>query len=411
MVDNGNNTPNPSVVRLGTGGAPNDGLLLLADSSQPTGLHWLPLSTAETDKGIPRFNGVNGLPPLESSNVTITDNGAIQTTGGNVRGTDSVDLQANRSSAAQVASGNQSTIGGGTNNTASGQFSTVAGGGTNQATQAQATVGGGFTNNATGAESTVAGGNTNTASGSAATVGGGQGNTANGPSATIAGGLSNTVSGARSVVGGGQSNNASGGNATIAGGANNTCSATSDGTVGGGAFNTVSASFATVFGGYGANAYLMGQVAWAGGVFASYGDAQVSILQARCLTKDGTTATPMTLDGGASDSFGIFNMVIPTDTAWAFDGQIVCRSNESPPKGAMWTFTGIIQNNAGTVSMIGSNVANGVENFSPNLANPVVTADNTNKALKITVVGQGSTNIRWLARTILTEVFGAAGFS
>ena len=77
----------------------------------------------------------------------IPDNTAV---GGNQRGNYTVDLQASRAAATQVATGLQSTIGGGVNNTA------------------------------TGAQSTVAGGSTNTASGTASSVLGGQGNAASG---------------------------------------------------------------------------------------------------------------------------------------------------------------------------------------------------------------------------------------
>jgi hypothetical protein len=54
--------------------------------------------------------------------------------GGNVRGSNAVDWQTSRTTAAQVASGTQTTIGGGVNNTASGTVATVAGGTGNAAT-------------------------------------------------------------------------------------------------------------------------------------------------------------------------------------------------------------------------------------------------------------------------------------
>lgn len=65
---------------------------------------------------------------------TIFRNGVIAqapdstTTGGNARGTGATDLQTSRVNANQVASGNNSTIGGGSGNQAAGQYGTVAGG-------------------------------------------------------------------------------------------------------------------------------------------------------------------------------------------------------------------------------------------------------------------------------------------
>jgi hypothetical protein len=84
-----------------------------------------------------------------------------------------VDLQSERSTATQVASGDYSVIGGGYSNTASG---------------GSATVGGGLYNTASGGSATVGGGYSNRASEYAATVGGGAGNTASGAYSAIPGG-------------------------------------------------------------------------------------------------------------------------------------------------------------------------------------------------------------------------------
>jgi len=93
--------------------------------------------------------------------------------GGNARGTSATDLQTARTTAAQVASGTNSTISGGVANTASGSDSTVAGGRSNTASGLRAAVGGGTTNVASGGTATVAGGNSNSASGSNSWVPGG----------------------------------------------------------------------------------------------------------------------------------------------------------------------------------------------------------------------------------------------
>jgi hypothetical protein len=97
-------------------------------------------------------------------------------------------------------------IGGFSGNTAAGDGATVSGGGAS-----------GLLNQASGNFSTVSGGSNNTASGFRSTVSGGQSNTANGSFATVGGGESNTASGSRATVGG-FFNTASGLRATVAGG-------------------------------------------------------------------------------------------------------------------------------------------------------------------------------------------------
>jgi len=120
------------------------------------------------------FSGVAGL-GLQSDGslyVSPAGTGALQaqattstTTGGNARGANATDWQTSRNTAAQVASGTQTTIGGGINNTASGTVATVAGGTGNAATQAYASILGGISNGAAGYGGVVCGGYTNQASG------------------------------------------------------------------------------------------------------------------------------------------------------------------------------------------------------------------------------------------------------
>lgn len=97
-------------------------------------------------------------------------------TGGNKRGTHSVDWQRSRTAAAQVASGSASTLSGGSGNTASGFYSTVSGGTGNTASGNAATVGGGSSNTASAADSFTVG-TLNVASGVASFAGGKQSST------------------------------------------------------------------------------------------------------------------------------------------------------------------------------------------------------------------------------------------
>jgi hypothetical protein len=115
------------------------------------------------------------------------------TNAGNARGENSVDLQTDRFSATQVASGIKSVIAGGKNNTASGGYSTVSGGEGNSATQLRATVSGGYQNTASGYYATITGGSTNTASDFYTFVGNGRNNTASGYKSAILGGSNNST--------------------------------------------------------------------------------------------------------------------------------------------------------------------------------------------------------------------------
>jgi hypothetical protein len=154
-------------------------------------------STAVYGTPILSFSGVAGL-GLQSDGslyVSPVGTGALQAqtttstaTGGNARGANAVDWQTSRVSAGQVASGGNSTVGGGQNNLASGPWTTVAGGRNNIAN----------TNDAV-----VAGGNSNTAGGgtpNAQFVGGGVNNTASGWNNVVVGGANNSGTSSGSVT-------------------------------------------------------------------------------------------------------------------------------------------------------------------------------------------------------------------
>jgi hypothetical protein len=118
------------------------------------------------------------------------------TSGGNSRGAYSTDWQRVRSSATQVASGEYSSIGGGSGNTASGNFSTVVGGIDNSSTGYSAGSGG-ISNTSTNSGSFALGiSNTSSSTGSMALGGS---NIASGDY-SVAMGLGNIASGSYSVA-------------------------------------------------------------------------------------------------------------------------------------------------------------------------------------------------------------------
>lgn len=145
---------------------------------------------------------------LGALTAQVADAGA---TGGNKRGTRAVDWQMGRTGSAQVASGNESVIGGGFDNTAYGSYATVAGGSSNRAGTGAA-VGGGDQNNASGNYATIAGGLQNESFGTYTTVVGGNFNrvAASGSYSAILGGYGMELSGVRSLGFNGESPNRGG---------------------------------------------------------------------------------------------------------------------------------------------------------------------------------------------------------
>jgi hypothetical protein len=168
-------------------------------------------------------------------------------TGGNARGAYSVDLQTSRSTAANVASGNFSTIIGGGGCTASGQYSVAGGLGSSSSNYGGVTFGNSNTNNSYGG--VVSGGQNNTGGNADyVTISGGRfNNTTGSTNGVIAGGISNTASSNFSVVSGGQSNAASTAtHATVVGGQSNTSSG--NGSISGGFTNTASGQYSVALG-------------------------------------------------------------------------------------------------------------------------------------------------------------------
>ncbi|HEX2896773.1 MAG TPA: hypothetical protein VHP63_01820, partial [candidate division Zixibacteria bacterium] len=137
----------------------------------------------------------------------------------------------------------------GEDNTASGDYSSIGGGSTNTAANTGATIGGGISNQAQGPNSTVSGGNGNGVFDQFSTVGGGSGNTANGFGTTIGGGYGHQAYFNSSTISGGYVNTASNDFATVSGGYYNTASGTYA-TVGGGRADTAKGIYSGVASGY-----------------------------------------------------------------------------------------------------------------------------------------------------------------
>lgn len=272
------------------------------------------------------------------------------TTGGNKRGTRSTDWQKQRSNAAMVASGLYSVIIGGRDNTASVDYSIA--GGFNNTSSAQSATAIGEGNTASAAYS-VALGNANSASGQAA-VAIGDTNTA-------------TAAGAAAV------------------GSNLTAS---------GQFSFASGYLSSTRAVYGLRSH-------ASGNFAAVGDAQRVGLVVRSNTTD-ATATAMTSNGSATAS-ATNQIILPTGSAGKFRGEAVSRQNSTGDT-AYFTFVGAIKNVGGTVSLVGTPTV--TQDFADAGATTwalAITADNTNKCLRLTFTGEAAKTIRSVASILMVQ--------
>jgi len=297
-------------------------------------------------------------------------------TGGNKRGIGAVDFQMTRATAAQVASGQYSTIGGGYNNTASGLRSTIGGGSSNAASGSDAAIGGGESNTASRLRSTIGGGYNNTASGNYAAIGGGASNTASGLRSTIGGGASNAASGDDAAIGGGESNTASGQYSAVIGGANNTTNAQGYATVGGRYGKALNSSDFVV--GYD-------------------GGGGTGVAQSRQSQKFATTANATPL--------AMATLECQLTSTIPFRGYVVCRSNSATNESAVFAVDGVLRYGA-TVDTGVLDVSNVtvVHRTTGTIAVSMAAATSAAAGLIITCTGLAATSMRWLADIHFTDL-------
>jgi len=279
---------------------------------------------------------------------------------------------------------------GGGNNQATGAYSVILGGGDagtaanrNVASGDWGTIGGGRKNVASGAGSTVAGGGTNgantfsnTASGTTSFIGGGWNNTAGGTLSVVVGGTSNSSSGVDSFIGGGDNHIASGLTSAIIGGRQGTTRGLS---------------------GYHAFPACYNPIANLSGV------SQSGLLVLGRQTTD-ATATVITSDNNAASTTN--QVILPNNSAYYFKVEIIANVTGGGNTSG-WELKGVIKRgaNAASTAIVGS-VTSTLIAQDAGASTWVVsaTADTTNGGLKITVTGQASTTIRWVAKASTTEV-------
>ena len=229
---------------------------------------------------------------------------------------------------------------------------------------------------------------------------------ASGDESVIGGGERNKVTGNHCTISGGMFNIAGGGYGSIAGGY--LCETTGQcSTVTGGAYNTASESYSTVIG-------VRSKSRWEGhitfgatsdSVMGNKGGQQAGITIYQKQTTD-ATATSIGTNIYASASSTSRRVTLPNNSAFGFRITVVAAVT-SGGDSSMWTLEGLIKrgSNAASTTIVGSVTKTRIANDSGASAWDVdVTANTSYGYLDVTVTGQASTTIRWVAKIETTEL-------
>lgn len=308
------------------------------------------------------------------------------TSGGNKRGTNSVDWQSSRSNANQVASGTNATIGGGANNRAEGNSPVISGGSGNIVT---------------GNLGSILGGNNNTVSGAWGAIIGGFSNSVGGSAGVVSGGGSNSASsGDYNTVSGGNGNTASLGGSTVCGGVNNTASG-SKSTVSGGEGNTASGNHSLASGLHATTRSIHGCESRSSGRFSINGDCQYGDY---ILRRQTAGATPVELSTDNNSTSSSNQIVLPNNHAYSFEGKVIARDTTGLYK--IWHFTGGISRGANAAAtVIGDytidpvHASAGTDAWSADFS-----ANTTLGCLTVTVTGEAGKTIRWASHIETIEL-------
>jgi hypothetical protein len=209
--------------------------------------------------------------------------------------------------------------------------------------------------------------------------------------AVCASGSFGTASGTYSGVFGGASNTASGGSSATLGGEQNTASGTSSVTIGGN---------------YGTTRSVVGKIASGASnvpISATLGVSQLAML---ILARETTDATATVLASDANAAAATNQIALPSNSAYYFRGEVIAGvTGAGNTKG--WFIEGVIKRGAGvgTTALVGTpTVTSNYADAGASTWAVAVTANTTLGCLTITVTGQASNTIRWVAQVRTTEM-------
>jgi len=159
--------------------------------------------------------------------------------------------------------------------------------------------------------------------------------------------------------------------------------------------------------GYGANSDVQGKHAHANGSFGdgnAEGSAQRGTFVLRCDTTDATAEALRTNTGAAATANQI---TLPNNSCYGFTGTIIAREDSSSTNDfAVWEIKGgaVRAASAATTALGTYNINKISESAGAANWSIALSADTTNGAVAITVTGEASHNIRWVATVNTTEV-------
>ena len=208
----------------------------------------------------------------------------------------------------------------------------------------------------------------------------------------IIGGFWNTANGQGAAVFAGGSNLATGIRSVILGGQNNTLLGTTSAAIGGN---------------QGTDRGVQGTIVYGSNGSTSSGSNQNRMMVLMCETTN-ATSTKLTADGTAGTASN--QLVLIDALALSFTATVIGTVKTSGSNLKAFTITGAIKRGAGagTTALVGTPSVN-VDAADAGAATwtALATADTTNGALSISVVGQASTNIRWTCTVVVTEAIAA----
>lgn len=169
--------------------------------------------------------------------------------------------------------------------------------------------------------------------------------------------------------------------------------------------STATAQSSVALGTY-ANSDIQGKLAYSSERFGLTGDSQAGLFVLRCDTTDATPEKLQTTAG--TQSVGSTNQVVlPNDSVFGFTGTVIARENSSQTDDfAVWEIKGgaVRGANAASTTLGSYNINKISESAGATNWSIALSADTTNGAVSITVTGEASHSIRWVATINTTEV-------
>jgi hypothetical protein len=152
--------------------------------------------------------------------------------------------------------------------------------------------------------------------------------------------------------------------------------------------------------GDGTNSRIVGGKVQANGKFATAGDAQSGLYVLRNITSN-ATATDLFIDGTAATQ----RLTLVDNQTMFFKIDVVGRRTDATGGNAGYTLTGVIKRDSGvgSTALVGS-VSKTIVSETNVAWDVNVTADASNGAIKVTVVGEAAKTVRWVATVFTTEV-------